>query len=136
MNTTPVENIVQDSGFIMYLNALRHVMPRGDIVQSHKDVLGRQDTCKILGSERRRFYIWNLEELVILVHKVKGVCLEVPPDTTPQRVWELVHLYRDQIMTEDTDPRLRAFLCKDVTDAGEFWNEYIHTLASLRGSSE
>jgi hypothetical protein len=99
-NTTPVENIAQSVEFIQFLIGISrksHERREDNIVNFHKLCLGHHHDCAILGSESRRFWIWKLKELFILVNNHKGVCLEVPPDTSPERVWELVKMYGESM---------------------------------------
>lgn len=66
----------------------------GSLTKHHVNVLGRQHVCRPLGSENRRFWIWQLwPDAVLMVNNTKGVCLEVIPETTFSRSCEVMRDY-------------------------------------------
>jgi hypothetical protein len=63
-------------------------------VSWHKLRLGRQGTCQNLGSERRRFWVWQVApEAIILISNHKGICFEVQMGTPVTRVVEIARQY-------------------------------------------
>ena len=79
-NTEPVCNKV---GYEYQLNRLMKIYQSSrefdkGLVAYFKSKLGKQDTCKTLGSENRRFYIWIELDWIVFVHDVYGYSLEVP----------------------------------------------------------
>lgn len=60
--------------------------------------LGPQDHCWTGGSENRRFYVWKIEELWVLVNNTKGICLEVPVGTTSERAQELWSVFYSKVV--------------------------------------
>jgi hypothetical protein len=79
---------------------IREKLPSHTTVEALRTKLGPQDQCWVGGSQNRKFYVWRLEELWVLAHNVKGIVLEVPPDTTKSRAWELWRLFCSKV-----DPR-------------------------------
>ncbi len=95
--TDAIENKLSDFllDFIReYLALMSSLKGRGGIVDIHKKCLGNPDRLWVGGSERRKFAIWQMGDLTILVHKEKGVVLEVPQNTSPPKAWELWRQYR------------------------------------------
>lgn len=86
-----------------FIKSFRAVYARLDemdksLVKAHKHIFGRQDHTWVGGSENRRFYIWRLDELWILVANKYGVTWEVPPGMTIERAWELWDRYCDIVL--------------------------------------
>lgn len=60
--------------------------------------LGPQDHCWTGGSENRRFYVWKIEELWVLVNNTKGIFIEVPVEKTPERAHELWSIFYSKVV--------------------------------------
>jgi hypothetical protein len=65
------------------------------LVAVHKERFGRQ-SYTFTGSEFR-FWVWERDGYRVYVSNHKGICLEVPPETTPDEAIQLWHRYRDAI---------------------------------------
>lgn len=92
-----------------FIKSFRAVYARLDemgksLVQVHKHIFGRQDHTWVGGSENRRFYIWRLDELWILVANKYGVTWEVPPGVTIERVWDLWDKYCEAVLSVQNPP--------------------------------
>ncbi len=68
------------------------------LIKAHKLIFGRQDQTWVGGSESRRFYLWRLDEMWILVHDVRGVSWEAAPDVPMERIWELWDRYCEIVL--------------------------------------
>jgi len=114
--TDDISMVLAGSGYSAHFGAQYYglcevVCERGEKpVSMHKLLLGPQDHCWMGGSERRRFFIWKFESLWVLVHNAKGICLEFPPDTTPEEAWRLWRKYLDTLgLTDSVDQHAKRW---------------------------
>lgn len=93
-DTVALEMILPIPEFLPQYTALCQHLHKEDrlCIKAVKKKMGRQDHCWVGGSQNRRFFIWRVEELWVLVHNEKGLVLEVPRQTTVHRAWELWNL--------------------------------------------
>ncbi len=80
--------------YLKLMSALKEKSHGCNIVDIHKNRLGNPDRLWIGGSERRKFAVWQMGDLTILVHKEKGVVLEVPQSASPSKAWKLWRQYQ------------------------------------------
>lgn len=98
-NTLDITSFMELATFVPQYMSVCQTINRIDknLVQAHKTIFGRQDQTCVTGSENRRFFIWRLEEMWVLVHNVRGVCLELPEGTTPDRANVLWAEYKRKV---------------------------------------
>ena len=95
MNTVPVENLLPIVEFakeyIAFCNSFGY--PR-NLIQIHKDHLGKQ--TKTFQGEFR-MWVWVRPNWTVYVSNIRGICFEVPEDTSPEKAWEAWREYRKEI---------------------------------------
>lgn len=100
--TEPTQDLLMILGvekFAEPYSQLCYALGTGKTIPCLVKKLGRQDHCWVGSSENRRFYVWKIEELWVLGHNTKGVCLEVPRGTTPERAMALIQALCATIQT-------------------------------------
>jgi len=69
------------------------------VVTFHKKKLGQQTGCAVIGG--RKFYIWEYEKYQVMVHNIKGACIEVYDDSfdtpSPKDYWGIWEDYKSRI---------------------------------------
>lgn len=64
------------------------------LVEQHKKILGKQHLTACLGSENRRFYVWQLHpDVVLLINSHKGIVIDVTENATKEVVVDVVYQY-------------------------------------------
>ncbi len=69
------------------------------LVEQHKKILGKQHLTACLGSENRRFYVWQLHpDVVLLINPHKGIVIDVTENATKEVVSDVIYRYLETML--------------------------------------
>lgn len=106
-NTTPIENILQESipdwaqDYIRFVADIRAVSPSLDLVAFHKSCFGKQS--RTLNGEFR-YWIWVTPKWTIFVSNLKGLTFEVPSTASRDEALSAWVDYKDRVLHTATKP--------------------------------
>lgn len=86
------DNLFTCAELIEFLTLMSKI--KRPLVEQHKKVLGKQHLTACLGSENRRFHVWQLHpDVVLLINARKGIVIDVTKDTTKEVVGSVIKQY-------------------------------------------
>jgi len=69
------------------------------LVKAFKAKLGKQNYCSVLGSEKRKYWVWESDGWRVYVNEVSGFSLEVPEDSSKTDALKAWKSFYEQMYT-------------------------------------
>lgn len=95
--TTPIENVLAEDPalFELFLKQFLELsLKTKPKVECHKEKLGPQT---FTWNGEFRFWVWDRKGYRLFVSNLKGLCFEVPPETTPTQAFQTWRSYCDMM---------------------------------------